>query len=135
MLAKKIIYGVAAIILVVGGITARAQDNGALSDLLVRKKSLPIIDGRAGIGMSSRRAKPAEISAASGKGVNMKPTIVAYDGIAVIVNAANPIKGLTRKQVEQICHRRSDRLERRRRRARQDLDLHPQHFLVHVFRL
>jgi phosphate transport system substrate-binding protein len=32
----------------------------------------------------------------------MKPTIVAYDGIAVIVNAANPIKGLTKKQVEQI---------------------------------
>ena len=52
--------------------------------------------------MSSRRAKPAEISAASGKGVNMKPTIVAYDGIAVIVNSANPIKGLTKKQVEQI---------------------------------
>jgi phosphate transport system substrate-binding protein len=32
----------------------------------------------------------------------MKPTIVAYDGIAVIVNSANPIKGLTKKQVEQI---------------------------------
>ena len=32
----------------------------------------------------------------------MKPTIVAYDGIGVIVNAGNPIKGLTKKQVEQI---------------------------------
>src|SRR5229473_1305589 len=51
-----------------------------------------IIDGTAQIGMASRRAKPAEISAASAKGVNMKPTIVAYDGIAVIVNSANPIK-------------------------------------------
>src|SRR5437773_4626743 len=61
-----------------------------------------IIDGTAQIGMSSRRAKPAEIGAASGKGVNMKPTIVAYDGLGVIVNASNPIKGLTRKQVEQI---------------------------------
>jgi phosphate transport system substrate-binding protein len=61
-----------------------------------------IIDGTAQIGMSSRRAKPAEISAAAAKGVNMKPTIVAYDGIGVIVNAANPIKGLTKKQVEQI---------------------------------
>lgn len=61
-----------------------------------------IIDGTAQIGMSSRRAKPAEVGAASGKGINMKPTIVAYDGIAVIVNAANPVKGLTRKQVEQI---------------------------------
>jgi phosphate transport system substrate-binding protein len=61
-----------------------------------------IIDGTAQIGMASRRAKPSEVGAASGKGVNMKPTIVAYDGIAVIVNSGNPIKGLTRKQVEQI---------------------------------
>lgn len=61
-----------------------------------------IIDGTAQIGMASRRAKPAEVAAASGKGVNMKPTIVAYDGIAVIVNANNPVKGLTKKQVEQI---------------------------------
>ena len=32
----------------------------------------------------------------------MKPMIVAYDGLGVIVNANNPIKGLTKKQVEQI---------------------------------
>jgi phosphate transport system substrate-binding protein len=61
-----------------------------------------ITDGTAQIGMSSRPAKPEEIAAASAKGVNMKPTTVAYDGIAVIVNSANPIKGLTKKQVEQI---------------------------------
>src|SRR2546423_8911915 len=61
-----------------------------------------IIDGTAQIGMSSRRAKPVEVGAASGKAVNMKPTIVAYDGIAVIVNSANPIKELSKKQVEQI---------------------------------
>ena len=61
-----------------------------------------IIDGTAQIGMSSRRAKPAEVGAASAKGVNMKPTIVAYDGIAVIVNGNNPLKVLTRAQVEQI---------------------------------
>src|SRR5216110_1922191 len=46
-----------------------------------------IIDGTAQIGMSSRRAKPVEVGTASGKGVNLKPTIVAYDGIAVIVNS------------------------------------------------
>src|SRR6476659_9737662 len=61
-----------------------------------------IIDGTAQIGMSSRRAKPAQVSAASAKGVHMKPTIVAYDGIAVIVNSANSVKSLTKKQVEQI---------------------------------
>jgi len=61
-----------------------------------------ITDGTAQIGMSSRRAKPTEISAATAKGVSMKPTIVAYDGIGVIVNANNPLKQLTKRQVEQI---------------------------------
>src|ERR1041385_1526390 len=61
-----------------------------------------IIDSTAQIGMSSRPAKPEEISAAAAKGVKMKPATVAYDGIAVIINASNPIKGLTKRQVEQI---------------------------------
>src|SRR5215211_2256423 len=61
-----------------------------------------IIDGTAQIGMSSREAKPAEMAAAKAKGVEMKETTVAYDGIGVIVNAANPITNLTKKQIEQI---------------------------------
>jgi phosphate transport system substrate-binding protein len=61
-----------------------------------------IIDGTAQIGMSSRRAKTTEMSAAQAKGVNMKPTIVAYDGIAVAINAGNPLTTLTKRQVEQI---------------------------------
>jgi len=61
-----------------------------------------IIDGTAQIGMSSRPVKPEEVAVAKAKGVTFKETIVAFDGIAVIVNAANPIKGLTKKQVEQI---------------------------------
>ena len=61
-----------------------------------------IIDGTAQIGMSSRHAKPTEESAAQAKGVKLVPTIVAYDGIAVIVNAKSPLASLTTKQVEQI---------------------------------
>lgn len=61
-----------------------------------------IIDGTAQIGMSSRRAKPTEMSAAQAKGVSLKPTIVAFDGIAVVINAGNPLSSLTRRQVEQI---------------------------------
>ena len=61
-----------------------------------------IIDGTAQVGMSSREAKPAEIAAAKAKGVAMKPTIVAFDGLGVIVNAANPLAQLTKKQIEQI---------------------------------
>ena len=61
-----------------------------------------LIDKTAVLGMSSRPAKPEEVSTAAAKGVKLKETIVAYDGIAVIVNAANGVKALTRKQVEQI---------------------------------
>jgi phosphate transport system substrate-binding protein len=61
-----------------------------------------IIDGTAQIGMASRPTKPEEVTAAKGKGVTFKETTVAYDGIAVIVNSANPVKSLTKKQVEQI---------------------------------
>jgi phosphate transport system substrate-binding protein len=83
----------------------KAQNPGTTFDIAAEGSTTgiaAITDGTAQIGMSSRRAKPAEVGAAQGKGVNMKPTIVAYDGIAVIVNANNPIKGLTKKQVEQI---------------------------------
>ena len=61
-----------------------------------------ITDGTAQIGMSSRRAKATEVSAAAAKGVTMKPIIVCYDGMAVIVNENNPITSLTKRQVEQI---------------------------------
>ena len=40
--------------------------------------------------MSSRRAKTSEVGAAAAKGKHMKPTIVAFDGIAVIVNSGKP---------------------------------------------
>jgi phosphate transport system substrate-binding protein len=61
-----------------------------------------IIDGTAQIGMASRPTKPEEVAAAKAKGVAFKETTVAWDGIAVIVNSANPVKSLTKKQVEQI---------------------------------
>src|SRR5256714_9250950 len=70
----------------------KAQYPGTTFDIAAEGSTTGIaavIDGTAQIGMASRRAKPAEIAAATGKGVNMKPTIVAYDGIAVIVNSAN----------------------------------------------
>jgi phosphate transport system substrate-binding protein len=61
-----------------------------------------IIDGTADIGMASRRAFDTEVSAASANGRTLKPTIVAYDGIAIIVNSANPVSHLTKKQIEGI---------------------------------
>ena len=83
----------------------KAEHPGTTFDIAAEGSTTGIAaltDGTAQIGMSSRRAKPAEVATAAAKGVNMKPTIVAYDGLAVIVNSANPIKSLTKKQVEQI---------------------------------
>jgi phosphate transport system substrate-binding protein len=61
-----------------------------------------IIDGTAQIGMASRSAKATEDSGAAAKGVTLKPTTIAFDGIGVIVNVGNPISSLTKKQIEQI---------------------------------
>jgi phosphate transport system substrate-binding protein len=83
----------------------KAQHPGTTFDIAAEGSTTgiaAIIDGTAQIGMSSRRAKSSEVGAASAKGVHMKPTIVAYDGIAVIVNSGNPLKTLAKKQVEQI---------------------------------
>ena len=83
----------------------KAQHPGTTFDIAAEGSTTgiaAIIDGTAQIGMASRRATSSEVGAAASKGRHMKPTIVAYDGIAVIVNSANPIKSLTKKQVEQI---------------------------------
>jgi len=61
-----------------------------------------LISGTADIGMSSRRARPAELSNGAAKGVTLRPLIVCYDGVAIIVNAANPLGSLTKRQVEQV---------------------------------
>ncbi len=61
-----------------------------------------ITDGTADIGMSSRRAKPTEVATAGANGVKMFPTVVAWDGIGVIVNTGNPVSALSKRQVEQI---------------------------------
>jgi phosphate transport system substrate-binding protein len=61
-----------------------------------------IIDGTADIGMSSRRAKPTELSGGAAKGKALKPIIVCYDGMAVIANENNPLADLSKRQIEQI---------------------------------
>ncbi len=61
-----------------------------------------IINGTADIGMSSRDISASEIRQAEGLGIKITQHIVAYDGVAVVVNAANPIEGLRRRQIELI---------------------------------
>ena len=53
-------------------------------------------EGTCDIGMASRELKEAEISA------GLKGTVIATDGVAVIVNKANTINNLTSEQVKNI---------------------------------
>lgn len=54
------------------------------------------IDGICDIGMASRELKDSELEA------GLTPTVIAQDGIAVIVNNENPIEELTSEQVKSI---------------------------------
>lgn len=83
----------------------RAKNPGVVFEIAAEGSTTgiaAITDGTADIGMSSRRARPTEVSAALAKGVTMKPIIVSYDAMAVIVNENNPVAKLTLRQVEQI---------------------------------
>ncbi len=59
-------------------------------------------DSTCDIADSSRPIKASEISVALKKGVDPKPSVVALDGIAVVVNPKNGVTGLTKKQVKGI---------------------------------
>jgi phosphate transport system substrate-binding protein len=61
-----------------------------------------VIDGTAAIGMSSRDPKAKEIAKAKTKGVDMHTITVAKDGIALIVNEANPLEGIALEEIELI---------------------------------
>ncbi|MDR0377848.1 MAG: substrate-binding domain-containing protein [Spirochaetaceae bacterium] len=55
-----------------------------------------VIDGVCDIGMASREIKESEVQ----KGLT--GTVIALDGIAVIVNRENPLSGLTKEQVRAL---------------------------------
>jgi phosphate transport system substrate-binding protein len=61
-----------------------------------------LANGTAQIGMSSRKAKPEEITAARAKGIKLKEVEACHDMIVVIVNKGNSLKALTKDQVAKI---------------------------------
>ena len=61
-----------------------------------------VIDGTAEIGMSSRDPKAKEVAKAKSKGVDMQTITVAKDGIALIVNEANPLTEIALEEIELI---------------------------------
>lgn len=61
-----------------------------------------LLEGTADIGMSSRDVKEGEKDSFIAKGKEIVEHLAGVDMIAVVVNEANPVKNLTKKQVEGI---------------------------------
>jgi phosphate transport system substrate-binding protein len=61
-----------------------------------------IILGRVNIGNASRQIKNKETKQAKENGINVVETVVANDGIAIVVNPSNGINKLTLEQVKKI---------------------------------
>jgi phosphate transport system substrate-binding protein len=61
-----------------------------------------LINGTCDIAMSSRNIKEKEIALAKQKGINPYEIKVALDGLAVVVNPANPVSKVTIKQLADI---------------------------------
>jgi phosphate transport system substrate-binding protein len=61
-----------------------------------------LANGTAQIGMSSRKAKPEEITAARAKGIKLNEIEACHDMIVVVVNKGNKVKSLTKDQVAKI---------------------------------
>lgn len=61
-----------------------------------------LINGTVDFANASREMKDEEIAEAEGKGISPVETEVAKDALAVIVNSANPVTGLTLEQLGKI---------------------------------
>ena len=72
------------------GVTVEVQQSDSTTGIV------SAIDGTCDIGMASRELKDTETA----KGVNA--TVIAMDGVAVIVNKANPLKAVSTDTVRQI---------------------------------
>lgn len=61
-----------------------------------------LIDGTCDIAMASRPMKTKELKSARGKGINPLATVIAKDGIAIIVHPTNPLSEITLAQLKDI---------------------------------
>ena len=61
-----------------------------------------LIDGEVEIAMASRKIKDSEMENAEANGINPVEHVVAWDGIAVVVNPENEVKELTFDQLKGI---------------------------------
>ena len=61
-----------------------------------------LIEGNTDIAEASRKIKPEELAKLKDENRTVKEVEIAFDALAVIVNPQNPVKNLTREQLEAI---------------------------------
>lgn len=61
-----------------------------------------LIDGTTRLASSSRRIKDRELQGARDSGISLHETVIAMDGIAVVINPSNRIQNLTVSQIRAV---------------------------------
>jgi phosphate transport system substrate-binding protein len=83
----------------------KAKNSGVKFEIAAEGSSTAfpaLANGTAQIGMSSRKAKPEELTAARAKGIKLDEVEACHDMMVVITNKNNPVKALTKDQVAKI---------------------------------
>lgn len=84
-----------------------------------------LMDNTTDIAMASRPIKFSEKMKTKEAGQEVDEVIVAYDALAVVVHPSNPVKQLTRQQLEDIFRGKNHQLEASGRRRPQNSCLFP----------
>lgn len=63
---------------------------------------LALREGRCDLAAATRNPTADEAAEFRARGIELREYVIGYDGVAVIVNAANPVGSLTREQVKDI---------------------------------
>jgi phosphate transport system substrate-binding protein len=61
-----------------------------------------LLNGTCDIAAMSRAMKASELKAAADKAIQVVEHVVAFDGLPMLVHPSNPVKGLSRQQIEGI---------------------------------
>jgi phosphate transport system substrate-binding protein len=104
---KVVIEGSTTVLPIAQAAAEEYMNKNADADIIVRGGGsgvgiTSLIEGTCDIADSSRAIKDAELQKAAGRGRNVKAHVIAMDGIAVIVNKANPVTALTKQQIRDI---------------------------------
>ncbi len=61
-----------------------------------------VLDGTVDVACSSRPVDQAELAEAANRGVELEQTQVAWDAIAIVVHAGNPVEALSTEQLREV---------------------------------